>query len=196
MRPRSLPSFGLRVSPVAPRLMLHRPKLPVRRPIERHCGSAQSISKRYARRRLARLGRRPSPRRKSLMPSHRNRLCRLSVVAATVVLLSADPSLAQNVPVPCSAFARHTYGGWSVLAPVMLYIDGRLRAPTVGTTFPPGVTINGIKMSDVLDRECGNGQVLRPGGDHQARSEQQPRPSPAPTPVAGTGPAQRGERTA
>jgi hypothetical protein len=90
------------------------------------------------------------------MEKSRNDLCRLAVAAATVVLLSAGPSLAQNEPVPCSAFARNSYGGWRVLSPVMLDLNGRLFSPTVGTVFAAGSTRSGVEMSDVLDRQCGN----------------------------------------
>jgi len=37
----------------------------------------------------------------------------------------------------------------------MLAIDGKLLAPTVGTTLAAGSTTNGINMSEILDRECG-----------------------------------------
>jgi hypothetical protein len=87
------------------------------------------------------------------MTKLRSHLCRLSVAAASVVLLSAVPSLGQVVPIPCSAFARHDHG-WKVLAPVMLDIDGRLLAPTVGTTLVAGSAINGLKLKEALDREC------------------------------------------
>ena len=89
------------------------------------------------------------------MTKLRNHLCRLSVAAASVVLLSAGPILGQSVPIPCSAFARHAYG-WKVLAPVMLDIGGRLLAPTVGTTLAAGSAINGVKLNEALDRECRN----------------------------------------
>ena len=89
------------------------------------------------------------------MTKLRNHLCRLSVAAASFVLLSAGPSLGQSVPIPCSAFARHAYG-WKVLAPVMLDIDGRLLAPTVGTTLVAGSATNGVKLNEALDRECRN----------------------------------------
>ena len=85
----------------------------------------------------------------------RNRFCRLSLAAAGIVLLSAAPSLGRSVPIPCSAFARHAYG-WKVLAPVMLDIDGRLLAPTVGTSFVGGSATNGVKLNEMLNRECGN----------------------------------------
>ena len=87
--------------------------------------------------------------------SHR-RLSRFGMALASVVLLSAEPGLGQDMPVPCSAFARTAHGGWKVLAPVMLYIDGRLLGPMVGSTLPAASMPNSIKVSDALDRECGN----------------------------------------
>jgi hypothetical protein len=61
---------------------------------------------------------------------------------------SGDPSL------PCPAFSRNAGGGWTVLAPVMLDLGGRVYSPTVGTTLAVGSMRNGIAMTDVLDREC------------------------------------------
>jgi hypothetical protein len=87
----------------------------------------------------------------------RDRL-RLIVAAASACLLSVSPSFGENMPVPCSAFARHAYGDWKVLAPVILDIDGRLLAPTVGTTFSAGSMVYGLKMSEVLDRKCRTGR--------------------------------------
>src|SRR5258708_17242129 len=75
-------------------------------------------------------------------------------VAASLVLLSVEPSMGRNVAVACSAFVRNADGGWKVLAPVMLNLDGRLLGPMVGTSFAAGSTMNGFKMSEVLDREC------------------------------------------
>jgi hypothetical protein len=84
-----------------------------------------------------------------------NHTCRLGVAVISLILLSVGPSLGQSFAIPCSAFARNSYGGWKVLAPVMLYIDGRLLGPMVGTNFEPGTTTaNGINMSEVLDHEC------------------------------------------
>jgi hypothetical protein len=81
-------------------------------------------------------------------------VCQLSLAVASLALLSVVPSLAQSLAVPCSAFSRNADGGWKVLAPVMLDIDGRLLGPLVGSTFAPGRATNGIKVSEVLDREC------------------------------------------
>ena len=77
-------------------------------------------------------------------------------LTAAILLLGAGPSLAQREAVPCSAFSRNSAGGWIVLAPVMLDFGTRLYSPTVGTTFAAGSMQNGIEMSDVLDRQCGN----------------------------------------
>ena len=87
-----------------------------------------------------------------------SRLSRFSMAmaVASFVLLSGEPSLGQNMPFPCSAFARNAHGGWKVLAPVMLYIDGRPFGPMVGSTLPAGSMPNRINMSGALDRECGN----------------------------------------
>jgi hypothetical protein len=91
------------------------------------------------------------------MENSRNRCCRLALAAASaVLLLSAGPSLAQSTAVPCDAFARVGSGAWRVLDPVMMNFNGRLYSPTVGTTFAAGASQNGIEMSDVLDRQCGN----------------------------------------
>jgi hypothetical protein len=38
-------------------------------------------------------------------------LSRLSIAAANIVLLSAEPVLGENVPFLCSAFARNAYAG-------------------------------------------------------------------------------------
>jgi hypothetical protein len=94
------------------------------------------------------------------MTKLRDRLSRLSVAAASVVLLSAGPGFGQSLPIPCSAFSRHAFG-WKVLAPVVLDIDGRLLAPTVGTSFAAGTVTNGVKLHEMLDRECGE-QVTLP----------------------------------
>ncbi|HEV2300559.1 MAG TPA: hypothetical protein VGR91_03220 [Stellaceae bacterium] len=82
----------------------------------------------------------------------RSYLCLPAAVA--VLLIGAAPGMAQTVP--CSAFAHDADGGWRVLDPVMLDLNGRLYSPTVGTVFSAGSSPNGIEMSGVLDRECGN----------------------------------------
>jgi hypothetical protein len=89
------------------------------------------------------------------MTTLRNRFYRLGIAAASVLLLSAAPSLARSMPLPCSAFAHHAYG-WKVLAPVMLDIDGRLFGAMVGTTLAVASATNGGQLNEVFDRECGD----------------------------------------
>jgi|HubBroStandDraft_4_1064222.scaffolds.fasta_scaffold656602_2 hypothetical protein len=88
------------------------------------------------------------------MNPNRNRLCRFAATCS-VVLLTAGPALAQN-PAMCSAFARNPTGGWTVLAPVAIGVQGLVLSPTVGTIFTAGSSIHGVEMTNVLDRECGN----------------------------------------
>jgi hypothetical protein len=90
------------------------------------------------------------------MEKNRKRLARLTLAAAALVALGAAPSFAQSEAVPCNAFARTQAGGWRVLAPVMLDLNGRIYGPMVGTVFPAGASQHGIEMSDVLDQQCGN----------------------------------------
>jgi hypothetical protein len=85
----------------------------------------------------------------------------LALAAAAVLVVGAGTmhSLAAKAadgPIPCSAFARNSTGGWRVLAPVTFAFGDRLYSPMVGTTFTAGSTQNGIEMSDILDRQCGN----------------------------------------
>jgi hypothetical protein len=89
-----------------------------------------------------------------------NRLRSLALAAALLVVSAGTThsvvAKAADGPMPCSAFARSGAGGWRVLAPVTLDLDGRLYSPMVGTTFAAGATQNGIEMSDILDQHCGN----------------------------------------
>jgi hypothetical protein len=80
---------------------------------------------------------------------------RPAVAATALLVLGAAPALAQTA-LSCNDFARNPAGNWRVLGPVMLELNGRLYSPIVGTVFPAGATRNGVEMSDVLDRQCGN----------------------------------------
>ena len=85
--------------------------------------------------------------------------------AAALLLVALQSSLAQDVRVPCSALSRNSHGGWEVLAPVMLQIEGRLLGPIVGTIFEPGTTTtNGIKINEVLDRACQEAHTVNVSG--------------------------------
>jgi len=82
-------------------------------------------------------------------------------VAAGVLLLAGvaiPPAEAQpGAPsLSCADFARNPSGGWTVRAPVTIDLGGHIYSPTVGTIFAAGAMRDGVEMSDVLDRECGN----------------------------------------
>jgi hypothetical protein len=79
-----------------------------------------------------------------------------AILMAGVGTMGSVAAKAQEGPMPCSAFARNSFGAWRVTAPVTLDLDGRLYSPTVGTVFAAGATEHGIEMSDVLDQQCGN----------------------------------------
>jgi hypothetical protein len=93
-----------------------------------------------------------------------------ALATATALLLAAGPAFAQagsalpDLPIPCSAFARTTGGGWTVTAPAMLDFNGMLISFIVGTHLAPGSSQHGIAIPVILDRECGNrsGALFRP----------------------------------
>jgi hypothetical protein len=98
-------------------------------------------------------------RRYDMTRNARKPLCYAAAAAALLLTAGAtQPAAARpgDPSLPCPAFSRNAYGGWTVLAPVMLNLSGSIYSPTVGTTFAAGSVRNGIEMSDVLDRECGN----------------------------------------
>jgi hypothetical protein len=95
------------------------------------------------------------------METSHNWLRLLALATAAVLVVGAGTThpgaaKAADGPMPCSAFARSTNGGWRVLAPLTLDLDGRLYSPIVGTTFTAGAMQDGIEMSDILDQQCGN----------------------------------------
>ncbi|MFI4948781.1 MAG: hypothetical protein ACHQC9_08280 [Alphaproteobacteria bacterium] len=96
----------------------------------------------------------------------RNRTARPVLFTATALLLSelaGGPVHAGVTPmdydasVPCRAFQRWGYGGWTAIAPVTLNIDNGVSlsfAP--GDSMAPGSTIAGVAVPIILDRHCGN----------------------------------------
>jgi len=82
--------------------------------------------------------------------------------------MSAEPGLGQSMPVPCAAFARNADGGWKVLAPVILFTDGRPLGPMVGSVLPAPSIPNSMKASETLDRECGD-RVIWPAAANEHR---------------------------
>jgi len=89
--------------------------------------------------------------------------CRLIGAAAVVAagVLASQSALAQGVsipdgPVACDAVARLPLGSWTVLRPVTISPGGRTIGLAPGQTFAPNQMYNGVEVTAVLDRNCGN----------------------------------------
>ena len=92
-----------------------------------------------------------------------------NMLAAAALLLTgvaAGPIYAQfqaatpmdyDAAVPCQAFQRSGYGGWTAIAPVTLNIDNGMQLSfSPGQSMGPGSTIAGVAVPIILDRHCGN----------------------------------------
>jgi hypothetical protein len=84
--------------------------------------------------------------------------------AATLLfgLASAQPSLAQqranlgDGPISCSDFQRGANGSWTVLHPTTIRPEGVVMKLAAGQTFAKNQHVDGIEVTTVLDRRCGN----------------------------------------
>jgi hypothetical protein len=88
---------------------------------------------------------------------------RTAIVAAAGLmagLFSTYPALAQidmpDGPIACRDFVRNGYGDWKVLRPTTISPGGVRIHLAPGQTFAPSQTVDGIEVSAVLDRNCGN----------------------------------------
>lgn len=90
---------------------------------------------------------------------------RLAIAAAALLAtgIAAGPVSAQvgamdhDAAVPCQAFQRWGFGGWTAVAPVTLNIDNGISlsfAP--GDSMGPGSMVSGVAVPVILDRHCGN----------------------------------------
>jgi hypothetical protein len=80
----------------------------------------------------------------------------LSGIAAQPVHAGVGPSN-YDAAVPCQAFQRLGYGGWTAIAPVTLNLDNGVRMSfTPGTRLPPGSTVDGVAIPVIITRHCGN----------------------------------------
>lgn len=93
----------------------------------------------------------------------RSTLRTLIVVAALVFgLASPDLAMAQPInslpdgPVARTAFQRSGNGSWTVLRPATLYPNGGALSLAPGQTFAPSQTFDGVEVTAILDRNCGN----------------------------------------
>jgi hypothetical protein len=88
---------------------------------------------------------------------------RISVAAAAATLFLgawAQPVLAQGSlpdgPVACDAFQRSPNGSWTVLRPATISPNGVQLNLVPGETFAKNQFRQGIEVTNLLDRNCGN----------------------------------------
>ena len=96
---------------------------------------------------------------------YRARKLHLSVAAGTAALLfswaSANSMMAQTAhrgdgPVACSDFQRSANGTWTVLHPTTIIPEGVRLNLAAGQTFAKNQMVDGVEVTTVLDRNCGN----------------------------------------
>jgi hypothetical protein len=89
----------------------------------------------------------------------------LSFAAATATLFFGcawpHAGLAQRVDLPdgviaCNDFQRGATGSWTVLHPTMIQSQGVEMSLMPGQTFAKNQLVDGIEITTVLDRNCGN----------------------------------------
>jgi hypothetical protein len=84
--------------------------------------------------------------------------------AAALALLAivTPPAMAQPVnslpdgPVNCGAVTRLPMGSWSIMRPVTIAPNGTTIGLSPGQTFAPNQIYDGVEVTAVLDRDCGN----------------------------------------
>jgi hypothetical protein len=95
----------------------------------------------------------------------RNYRIRLSIATAAALLIGgawAPLAMAQSAnsqpdgPVACDAFQRQDHGSWTVLRPATIHPNGVAINLAPGQTFAPNQIYNGVEVTAVLDRNCGN----------------------------------------
>jgi hypothetical protein len=90
------------------------------------------------------------------------RAAMIAAVGLSASLLWARPGLAQmrismpDGPIACQDFTRNGYGDWKVLRPTTISPEGRVMHLVPGQTFMPSQLVNGVEVTAVLDRNCGN----------------------------------------
>lgn len=89
----------------------------------------------------------------------------LSLAAAAAALFLGciwpQASIAQNVnlpdgPIACADFHRGTNGSWIVVHPTTIRPQGVEMKLVPGQTFAENQFVDGVEVTTVLDRNCGN----------------------------------------
>lgn len=86
-----------------------------------------------------------------------------SIAAAAVLLLGCAYPLgamaangASDGAIACSAFQRAANGSWTVLRPTTIQPQGVVISLAPGQTFAKNQWVDGVEVTTVLDRNCGN----------------------------------------
>jgi hypothetical protein len=84
-----------------------------------------------------------------------------AAAAMLLGLVSVQPSMAQRAdlgdgPISCSDFRRGPDGSWTVLHPTAIRPEGVVMRLAAGQTFSKNQHVEGIEVTTVLDRRCGN----------------------------------------
>jgi hypothetical protein len=94
---------------------------------------------------------------------NRGKSTRTAIIAAAGLfagLAWSHPSLAQirmpDGPIACQNFARNGYGDWTVVRPTTISPEGVTIKLWPGQTFMPSEVVDGVEVTAVLDRNCGN----------------------------------------
>src|SRR5689334_19464852 len=89
----------------------------------------------------------------------------LTIAAGAATLFfswaSVNPTMAQTAhrgdgPIACSDFQRGANGSWIVLHPTTIIPEGVKLSLAPGQTFAKNQMVNGVEVTTVLDRNCGN----------------------------------------
>jgi hypothetical protein len=97
--------------------------------------------------------------------TYRGNSIRMSLAAAAAALILGcgwpQAGMAQNRnlpdgPIPCTDFQRGADGSWTVMHPTTIRPQGVAMNLQPGQTFAKNQSLDGIEITTVLDRHCGN----------------------------------------
>jgi hypothetical protein len=87
----------------------------------------------------------------------------LAAAATALFLCCSWPyaSIAQNInlpdgPIACTDFHRGANGSWTVVHPTTIHPRGVEMKLAPGQTFAENQFVDGVEVTTVLDRNCGN----------------------------------------
>ena len=96
------------------------------------------------------------------MRYRKDRLLQIGAAAALALgcawplaAMAADVNLPDG-PIACQDFQRVANGSWTVLRPTMIEPQGVAISMAPGQTFGKNQFVDGVEVTTVLDRNCGN----------------------------------------